>query len=191
MPESRAFPVRALPWVLWALTFHILGIAVLFGFFNLSITVVRAIAAWKEIAGLLLFLMVIVRAASGRGPRVAVSAADLFAGLWIALAVVFFATENVVLRDFIPVKAAVFGVRDAAFFMLFYFVGRATPELGDDYRFMKHAFAVLAVTSLLAIAEQIFVTPQMLVALGVAAYVQNFLGGVAFTQGNVYGLPEQ
>ena len=190
VPEQRSLPARALPWVLWALTFHILGIAVLFGYFNLSVKVVQLIAAWKEIAGLLLFVIVAVRAASGWGQRVTVSAADLFAGLWIALAVVFFATENVVLRDFVPLKAAVFGVRDAAFFMLFYFVGRATPELGDDYRFMKHAFAVLAVTSVVAIAEQLFVTPQMLVALGVASYVQNFLGGVAFTQGNVYGLPD-
>ncbi|MEO7217232.1 MAG: O-antigen ligase family protein [Gemmatimonadaceae bacterium] len=190
MPESRSLPARALPWVLWALTFHVLGIALLFGFFHLSITVVQVIAAWKELAGIALFMIVIVRAATGRGPRVTVSAADLFAGVWIALAVVFFATENVVMRDFIPAKAAIFGVRDAAFFMLFYFVGRATPELGDDYRFMKQAFLVLAITSVIAIAEQLFVTPQMLVALGVAAYVQNFLGGVAFTQGNVYGLPD-
>lgn len=175
---------------MWALTFHILAIALLFGYFRLSISVVRIIAAWKEIAGLLLFAIVIVRAATGRGPRVTVAAADLFAGAWIALALVFLATENVLLRDFVPAKAAVLGVRDAAFFVLFYFVGRATPELGDDYTLMRHAFAVLCVTSAIAVAEQIFITPQILVAIGVAAYVQNFLGGAAFTQGNVYGLPD-
>jgi hypothetical protein len=190
VPDRRSLPARALPWVMWALTFHILAIALLFGFFHLSISVVQGIAAWKEIAGLILFTIVVVRAMSGAGPRTTVAACDLFAAGWIALALVFFATENVLLRDFIPTKAAVFGVRDAAFFVLFYFVGRGTPELGNDYRLMKHAFAVLCVTSLLAVAEQILITPQILVAIGVASYVQNFLGVEAYTQGNVYGLPD-
>jgi hypothetical protein len=175
---------------MWALTFHILGVALLFGYFHLSISVVQVLASWKEIAALLLFAIVVVRAATGHGPRVTISTCDLFAGGWIALALVFFATENVLLRDFIPIKAAVFGLRDSSFFVLFYFIGRSTPELGDDYRLMKHAFAILCVTSAIAIAEQIFVTPQILVAMGVASYVQNFLGVAAYTQGNVYGLPD-
>lgn len=175
---------------MWGLTFHILGIALLFGFFHLPASFVRAIAAWKELVAMLIFLIVIIRAATGRGAHVSVATADLFAGAWLALALVFFATENVVLRDFVPIKAALFGVRDAAFFLVFYFIGRSTPELGDDYTLMKHAFAILCVTSAIAVAEQIFITPQMLVALGVASYVQDFLGGTVFTQGNVYGLPD-
>jgi hypothetical protein len=190
VPDRRSFPVRALPWILWALTFHILGIALLFGFFHLPILVVQVIASWKEIVALLLVAVIIVRAVTGRGPGVTVAAADLFAAAWIGLAIVFFATENVLLRDLIPIKAAVFGLRDGSFFVLFYFIGRATPELGDDYTLMKHAFKVLCVTSAIAIAEQLLVSPQMLVALGVAAYVQTFLGVESYTQGNVYGLPD-
>ena len=190
MPDRRSLPAHALPWVIWALAFHILGIALLFGYFHLSISVVQVIASWKEITGLLLLAIIVVRSATGRGPRATVAASDLFAAGWIALALVFFATENVLLRDLIPTKAAVFGVRDASFFVIFYFIGRGTPELGDDYRLMKHAFAVLCVTSAIAVAEQIFITPQILVAIGVASYVQNFLGVEAYTQGNMYGLPD-
>jgi O-antigen ligase len=190
VPDSRSFPARALPWILWALTFHILGIALLFGFFHLPILVVQIIASWKEVIALLLLAIIVGRAATGRGPHVTIAACDLFAAVWITLALVLFATENVLLRDQIPTKAAVFGVRDASFFIIFYFIGRGTPELGDDYRLMKHAFAVLCFVSAVAIAEQIFVTPQILVAIGVASYVQTFLGVEAYTQGNAYGLPD-
>ncbi len=172
------------------MTFHILVIALLFGFVRLPGTLVRGIAAWKEIAGVLLFLVVVVRMMTGRGPRVRIVAADLFAGGWVALAPVAFLTENVVLRDFVPLSASLFGLRDAAFFVIFYFVGRTTPEIADDERLAKRAFAVLLVTCAAAIAEQLFVTPQMLVVMGVASYVRDFLGTAVFTQGNVYGLPD-
>lgn len=174
----------------WALTFHILVIALLFGLLHLPAEVVRVIAAWKEIAGVCLLLLVIARCALGRGPNVSVVAADLFAGGWVALTVVFFLTQNVLLHDFVPLKAASFGLRDAAYFVLFYFVGRATPEIGLDDRMLKRAFWVLCVTCTVAVLEQMFVTPQMLVLLGVGSYVRDFLGTEVFTQGNVYGLPD-
>lgn len=176
--------------MMWGLTFHIFAIALLFGYFHVPQGVVQVIAAWKEAATLLILLLVLIRAAAGRGSRSAVGLTDLFAASWIGLAVVFFITENTLLRDFVPLKAALFGVRDSVFFVLFYFIGRSTPELARDYSLMKHAFAILVVTCLIAIAEQLLVTPEMLVGLGVAAYVQQFLGGEAFTQGNVYGLPD-
>lgn len=190
MPDSRSLPARSLPWITWALTFHILVIALLFGLVRLPGTLVRGIAAWKEIAGVLLFLVVLVRAAAGRGPRVRIAAADLFAGGWVAMTLVVFLTENVVLRDFVPLTASLFGLRDAAFFVVFYFVGRATPEIADNERLAKRAFVVLLVTCIIAIAEQLFVTPQMLVLIGVGSYVRDFLGTAVFTQGNVYGLPD-
>ncbi len=175
---------------MWGLTFHIFTIALLFGYFHLDANVVRAIAAWKEVATIVLLVGVGIRVATGRGAKSPIGLADLFATFWIGLAIMFFVTENIVLRDFVPMKAALFGVRDAVFFVLFYFIGRSTPEVGQTYSIMKHAFAILFITSAIAIAEQLLVTPQMLVALGVAAYVQDFLGGTAFTQGNIYGLPD-
>lgn len=190
MPETRSLPARALAWVTWGLTFHILAIALLFGLFRLPEGLVRAIAAWKEIAGLLLVIVVIVRAAAGRGPRVAVSAADLCAGGWIALTIVYFLTEGAVWHQFVPSKAALFGLRDAAYFVIFYFIGRATPEITSDERWLKRAFVVLVVTCAIAVLEQLFITPQMLVVLGVASYVREFLGTEVFTQNNAYGLPD-
>ncbi len=190
MPDSRSLPARALPWITWALTFHILVIALLFGFVRLPGTLVHGIAAWKEIAGVLLFAAVVVRMMTGRGPRVRIAAADLFAGGWVALALVAFLTENVVMRDFVPLTASLFGLRDAAFFVIFYFVGRATPEIAGDERLAKRAFAVLLVTCVVAIGEQLFVTPQMLALLGVGSYVRDFIGAGLFTRGNVYGLPD-
>jgi len=190
VPETQSLPARSLPWVTWALTFHILAVALLFGLVRLPESVVRAIAAWKEIAGVLLLVAVVLRMMAGRGPRVTVSAADLFAGGWIALTCVAFLTQNVVLRDFVPLKASLFGLRDGAFFVIFYFIGRATPEIGNDDRIAKRAFVVLLVTCVVAIAEQLFVTPQMLVLLGVGSYVRDFLGTELYTQGNIYGLPD-
>lgn len=189
MRNPRSLAARGLPVLTWGLTFHILAIALLFGLFRLPLQVVRAIAAWKEVAGALLLLAVVVRAVRGAGPRVHVAAADLLAAGWIGIAIVFALTENVVLRENVPIDAAVLGLRDAAFFVIFYFVGRATPEIANANLF-RRAYWVLLVTCAIAVLEQLLVTPQMLVAIGVAAYVQNFLGTEAYTQGNVYGLPD-
>lgn len=189
MPDATPLPARALAWVTWGLTFHILAVALLFGLFRLPTNVVRGIAAWKEVAGVLLLAAVIVRMMAGRGPRASICTADLCAGGWVALTVIFFVTENAVWQDSIPLKAALFGLRDTCYFVIFYFVGRATPEIARDERWLKRAFFVLLITSAAAVLEQIFVTPQMLVLLGVASYVRDFLGTELFTQGNVYGLP--
>ncbi|HEY7898206.1 MAG TPA: O-antigen ligase family protein [Gemmatimonadaceae bacterium] len=190
MPERQSLVARTLPFLTWGLTFHILAIALLFGFFRMSENTVRAIAAWKEMFAVLVLIATIVRMARGTGTRNGVVAADLFAGGWIGLAVVFVLTENILWRDNISTIGAFLGLRDAAFFVLFYFVGRGTPEIGDDDRLLKRAFLVLAVVSAVAVLEQIFVTPRMLVAMGVASYVNTFLGTPLSTAGNSFGLPD-
>ncbi|HEV2641065.1 MAG TPA: hypothetical protein VGT98_00080, partial [Candidatus Elarobacter sp.] len=102
----RSLAARGLPVVTWGLTFHILIIAILFGLLRLPTPVVQGVAAWKEAIGVLLLVTVIVRAATGLGPRVCVSMADLFAGGWIALALIMLATENVVWDHAISAKGA-------------------------------------------------------------------------------------
>lgn len=189
VPDAAPLPARALAWVTWGLTFHILAVALLFGLFRFPATVVRGIAAWKEVAGVLLLGAVTIRMLAGRGPRTSICVADLCAGGWVALTIILFMTENVVWQDAIPMKAALFGLRDTCYFVIFYFIGRATPEIARDERWLKRAFFVLLITSAAAVLEQLFVTPQMLVLLGVASYVRDFLGTKLFTQGNVYGLP--
>ncbi|MEO7041063.1 MAG: O-antigen ligase family protein [Gemmatimonadaceae bacterium] len=190
MPERESIVARALPALTWGLTFHILAIALLFGYFRMSENTVRAIAAWKETFAALVLLATIVRMLRGTGTRTAVVATDLLAAGWIGLAVVFVLTENILWRNNISTVGAFLGLRDAAFFVLFYFVGRGTPEIGEDDRMLKRAFIVLAVVSAVAVLEQIFVTPRMLVAMGVASYVNTFLGTPLSTSGNSFGLPD-
>lgn len=178
------FPVFA-----WGLAFHSLIIAALFGWFGLPEHVVRSVAAWKEIALALLILVVMLRAAVGRGPDNVVAWPDLWVGGLIATALLFLLTENLWLRFNLPPAAELLGIRDAVYFMLAYFVGRAMPALASDKRTMRMLFVLVLVTCAIGILERFLVSPEMLVAMGVATYFQDFLGVSAFTVGNEYGLP--
>lgn len=190
VPEQRSFAARALPFFTWGLTFHILAIALLFGLFHISERTVRGIAAWKEILGVVLVVVTVARMALGKGPRSGITIPDLLAGGWIVLAIVFLLTENTLWGNNVPPLAALLGIRDAAFFVLFYFVGRGAPEIANDERALKRLFLVLLVASIAALLEQILVTPRMLVGLGVASYINDFLGTPQGTAGNVFGLPD-
>lgn len=190
MPEARrSFAARMLPLVTWGLTFHIVVIAILFGLVHLPATTVRVIAAWKETVLGLLVVATVARTALGRGPRLPLAAADLTVAALVGLALVAALVENTVFNAGISLRGAALGFRDVALFLGLYFVGRAAPDIADE-RVLRRSFAVLLVTSAIAIAEQIFVSPEMLVALGVASYVRDFLGLQAHTTGNMYGLPD-
>jgi hypothetical protein len=164
--------------------------AILFGGLGLSVPVVRAIAAWKEALVVLLASLTLLRALTTGGPRGAVHWADLaVAGLGI-LAVAYLIGAGAWFGADLPVGAQLLGWRDAVFFTLLYFVGRATPEVAEDPRYLRTLFTVGVVTSVIAILERIFVSPGMLVLLGAARYIQEFLGIAPITQNNVYGLPD-
>lgn len=178
------FPVFASGLVL-----HSLAMAVLFGFFALPAGTVRSIAAWKEVALALLTIFVILRALTGHGPRSAIAWPDLWLSGLMATAVLFLLTENLWLRFDLPPTAEFMGIRDAVYFMIAYFVGRATPELVSDEKTMRRLFALVLFTCVVGIVELFLVTPEMLVGLGVASYFQDFLGVASFTAGNEYGLP--
>jgi hypothetical protein len=190
VPERKSLVARALPFLTWGLTFHILAMAVLFGLFRVSENTVRGIAAWKEMFAVVAVLITIVRMARGTGPRSGVVTADVIAAAWIALAAVLLITENTLWRNDVPPLAAFLGFRDAAFFVLFYFVGRGTPDIADDDRALRRCFSVLLLVSIVALLEQVFVTPRMLVGLGVASYINDFLGTPGGTAGNAFGLPD-
>ncbi len=177
------------PLFAWGLVFHSLVMAALFGWFGLPEHVVRAIAAWKEVALAILVVVVIVRAATGHGPRTVFAWADLWIAGLVTIAVLFLLMENLWLRLDLPPAAGLFGIRDAVYFMLAYFVGRAMPELATDEKAMRRIFILIVVTCGIGVVERIIVTPEMLVGLGVASYFQDFLGVSAFTVGNDYGLP--
>ncbi len=177
------------PAFAWGLAFHSLVIAALFGLFGLPEGAVRAIAAWKDIGLVVLVLVVLVKSVASRGPGVQIAWTDFWIGSLLLLAVMYFAGENLWLRANLPIMAELLGIRQAVFFMLIYFVGRAMPDLADDDGTMRKIFFLVFVTCVIGILERFLLPPEGLVALGVAAYFQDFLGASAITVGNEYGLP--
>jgi len=174
---------------LWMLPFHSLVIAVMFGFFGMDAGFVRKIAAWKEAAIVLLFFWALTRTLSGRGRNSSIVATDVLVSFLIGLAVISMIVADPVLRAGIPAGAQLLGFRDALLFMLLYYVGRSMPELAESEIVMKQAYFIALVVSIIGIVERIFVTPEMLVLLGVSSYINDFLGLAAYTSNNAWGLP--
>jgi O-Antigen ligase len=189
LPRKTFFSGIALPVFSWGLPFHSLMVAVLFGVLGFRADTVRLVAAWKEIAVLGLVVLVIVRAVLGKGPRVSISWVDLAVGSLLLIAGGFFIAGHVWLQIDLPRSAELYGLRDIGFFLLLYFVGRASPEIADDPDTLRRLYIIAVLTSAIAIVEWFFVTPDKLVLLGVAAYFQDFLNVGAFTAGNDFGLP--
>jgi hypothetical protein len=179
----------ALPVFSWGLPFHSLLMAALFGGLGLAATTVRGLAAWKEAAVIGLLIFVVLRAVTGRGPRISISWVDLAVASLLTIAVAFYIGGRVLFRIELPAGADIYGLRDIAFFLLLYFVGRASPELVDDPNTLRRLYFILVLTCAIAIVEWLLVTPETLVLLGVASYFQDFLNVAAFTAGNDYGLP--
>lgn len=173
----------------WALPFHAFAMAVLFGLLRFSSDTVRTVAAWKEVAVIMLLSSLILRAISGRGARTTMAWADLWVLGLLALATSFLVAGETWFHFGHPVVAIRLGFRDIAFFLLLYFVGRMTSEVASDPRTLKRLYRVALVTTVIAIAERIFITPEQLALLGINAYFQDFLGLSAFTTGNEFGLP--
>lgn len=174
---------------LWMLPFHSLVIAVMFGFLGMGAGFVRTVAAWKEAAIILLLFWALIRTLSGRGRDTPIMATDVLVTGLIGLAVISMIVADPLLHAGIPVGAQLYGFRDAVFFMLLYYVGRSMPELAESKIVMKHAYFIALVVSIIGILERIFVTPEMLVVLGVSSYINDFLGLAAYTSNNAWGLP--
>ena len=174
---------------LWLLPFHSLAIAWLFGVAGWAEGTVRAIAAWKEITIVALIAWVAIRALLGRGHRAAIAGPDVALAALFGIALMAVVTANPLLRVDMPPGALLYGFRDSVLFMGLYFVGRATPEIAESDKVLRHAFLIALVVSTIGILERIFVSPEMLVLFGVASYMNDFLGMSAYTVGNEWGLP--
>jgi hypothetical protein len=186
--QRTALTRIAFPLLAWGLAFHSLVIAILFGPLRLPEGLVREIAAWKEVALILLVLVVLLRAVSSRGPAVSLSWTDFWIGGLFGLALVYLVAGTVLLGSHVSLNIQLLGLRQAVFFMLLYFVGRATPDLVSDST-MRTIFVLVIVTCVLGILERFLIPPIGLVALGVASYFNDFLGASAMTVGNDWGLP--
>jgi len=132
----------ALILFLWLLPFHSLIIALLFGYFGVSAETARMIAAWKEVAIVMLLLWVVVRTLSGRGRNSPVIAPDFAVTGLIGLAIISVIVADPLFHARIPVGAELYGLRDGFFFMLLYYVGRSMPELAESETVMKQAYFV-------------------------------------------------
>ncbi|HVF38922.1 MAG TPA: O-antigen ligase family protein [Gemmatimonadaceae bacterium] len=189
LPRKTFFSGFALPLFSWGLPFHSLLVAVLFGGLGLSASGVRMFAAWKEAMVLLLVGIVVIRAVLGKGPKVRISWVDIAVGGLCLIALGFLIGGKTWLRIELPRGTELYGIRDIAFFLLLYFVGRASPEIADDPDTLRRLYIIAVLASAIAVVEWLLVTPDMLVLLGVASYFQDFLNVSAFTAGNEYGLP--
>jgi hypothetical protein len=174
---------------LWVLPFHAVLIAFFFGVLRAGMRATTIMASWKEAVAVILLTIVMMRAILTRGPGVSIIATDVAISGLIALALVFAIVEDSIFAAEIPHKVEVFGLRSSVFFMVLYYIGRGVPELGERSTYVKHLFRVAVVVALIGVLERIFVTPQMLVALGAAAYMNDFLGLGVSTAGNDWGLP--
>jgi hypothetical protein len=181
-----ALPIALL---LWVLPFHSLTIAFFFGVLRTGVTATTIMASWKEAVAVILLTIVVARCVLSRGPGVAIAAPDIAITGLVALAVLFAIVENTIFAAGIPPKVELFGFRSSVFFMLLYYFGRAVPEIAEHSTYIKHLFRVGVVVAAIGVLEQIFVTPRMLVAMGAASYVNDFLGLTVSTAGNEWGLP--
>jgi hypothetical protein len=181
-----ALPIALL---LWVLPFHAVTIAFFFGVLKTGMQATMIMAAWKEAVVVILLTIVVMRSVLSRGPDVSIIAPDVAITGLIALAVFFAIVENPLFAAGIPPKVELFGFRSSAFFMLLYYFGRGVPEIGERSTYVKHLFRVAVVVAAIGILERIFVTPRMLVAMGAASYVNDFLGLTASTASNDWGLP--
>ncbi len=187
--SERSWLTRGLSVFIWLLPFHILVMAWLFGGLGLPGPVVRIIAAWKEALIAALVAAAVFRVALRGGVRCPIVWLDLaVTGLGL-VALAYLLGGGVWFGFDLSVAGRLYGLRDAVYFSLLYFVGRATPEVVRDERVLTALFLVGVVTSVVAVVERLFVTPEMLVLLGVSQYFQDFLGVAPFTAGNTYGLP--
>src|SRR5438445_9251646 len=194
---ALAVPSVRRPTLAWGLSVFVLllplqsfAITVLFGALGWSAPVVRVIAAWKELLIAVLFGLALTRTARSPRPGAEICWSDLVvAGLGI-LALGYSIGGSVWFGSDLPLGAQLYALRDAGFVSLLYFVGRARPEVADNPRLLRALFIVAVVTSAIAVVERIFVTPEILVILGTARYVQDFLGAAVITHGNPYGLPD-
>jgi hypothetical protein len=188
---ARTGALLALPIVLllWILPFHAVTIAFFFGVLKTGMQATMIMASWKEAVAVVLVSIVVFRCVLSRGPSVTIMAPDVAITGLVTLAVLFAIVENPLFAAGIPPKVELFGFRSSVFFMLLYYFGRGVPEIGERPTYVKHLFRVAVLVAAIGILERIFVTPQMLVAMGAASYMSDFLGLSVATAGNDWGLP--
>ncbi len=193
-----ARPTRGLALFAWLLPIHSLVLAFLFGVLRLPENTVRLTAAWKEVllGALVIAAAVRVLVPGRRGHRITqqlggVTWTDLTVAGLIVLALCFLLADDAWLASDLTTTGRLYAFRDSAFFLFLYFVGRSSGhDVAEDGGIVRQLFAVGLILATVAVFEDLFVPPELLVAIGATRYFQEFLGLTAFTSANSYGLPD-
>lgn len=173
-------PERWLAVFTWALPFQTVAIMTLFAIVRVPAGPLRAIAGWKEMAVLAVTAGVATRAATRRGSEsTRVLALDLVVASLIGLAIVHVAAQAAAMGD-VTSPVVAFGLRDSILFMLLYFVGRATPNVGADDRAIARIALMGVVVAAIGVVERFLVPPDLLAMVGIAAYYRDFLNVGSF-----------
>ena len=186
-------PARLLLTYIWLLPVHVLVIAMLFGLLGLPFSLVRVVAAWKELSLLAVFGLLAVWAPFHRRAALRPTVPDLFALLLLGQAALYVALPIGVSASSLNLSGRLYGFRDAVFLALIYLVGRLAPASARDAERVVRALCVLGVvTGLLGVVDWLVIPASLYVKLGLVRYYNEFLGVfyVVNPYLNPYGLPE-
>jgi hypothetical protein len=176
-----ALPIALL---LWVLPFHAVTIAFFFGVLRTGMQATMIMASWKEGVVVILITVVAMRCVLSRGPGVTIMPTD------VAITSLIGTCDGS--RPSCSTRASVTSARstvrvDHRQLQMLYYFGRGVPRSGasDLHQAPVPGRGLVAA---IGIIERIFVA-RMLVAMGAASYMSDFLGLTVSTAGNDWGLP--
>lgn len=171
-----ARPVRVLYIYILLLPFHSLIIALLVAQVGVPTSIVRAVAAWKELLLLGTFVLACMLWLS-RGKFIRLTWVDWVTVAWLAQVSVYFVLQDFVVPISVPLVARAYGARDWLLFILPYFIGRLLV-MGERtlQRVLALVAAVGVVTATIGIIEVLFVPTAWHIRLGTPIYLRDFLG---------------
>lgn len=173
--------------VTWGLAFHLAVVCLLYGPLGIPEGIVRAVAAWKELAVVLLVAWAAWRVA--RRPAALVPTLPDVAAVAIAGLVVARGAAELALPKGNPIPVPLlYGARDLGLPFALYLVGRTTPGLLRDPALLRRLVLVGLIATAVAVVERVLPV-EALVVVGVPKYYNEFLGLSGFTEGSPFDLP--
>lgn len=158
------------------LPFHSLLLTFLFAQLNLPISLVRAVAAWKEALLVGTFVAMCVQMLVEHRP-VRLRWVDVMGILWLVLVLFYFVFQDVLFGKAFDLRVKLYGARDWLLYLLPYFAGRFIPASEITIRKVLRAVLIVGtITSLIGVIEYLFVPVEWHVRFGVPRYFSEFLG---------------
>lgn len=185
-------PTRLLLTYIWLLPVHVLVMTILFGLLGAPASVVRVIAAWKEISLLAVLSLLLIWTPTHRRSALRLTLPDICAMLLLVQAALYVVFPVGISESNLDLTGRLYGFRDSVFLTLIYFVGRLAPISARDARRIIKALALLGIVSGVVALIEWWVPTDAYVRLGLVRYYNDFLG-IHFQVNpyvNPFGLPE-